>query len=79
MASPIPKANNKKKIITNDSRKITPLKTAPMPKSQIETEEEAYIAFLEAKLGYSSRGKKERKSEDDDGLSGECADTLFAE
>lgn len=78
MASPILKANNRKKTITNGSRKITPLNTAPTPKSQIEADEEAYIAFLEAKLGYSRRGKKEKKSEDDDGLSGECADTLFA-
>ena len=79
MASTTPKANNKKKIIANDSRKITPLNTTPTFKSQIEAEEEAYIAFLEVKLGYSRRGKKERKSEDEDGLSGECADTLFAE
>jgi hypothetical protein len=79
MASPTLKANHKEKIITNDSRKITPLNTGPTPKSQIEAEEEVYIAFLEAKLGYSRRGKREKKSEDDDGLSGECADTLFAE
>ena len=40
-------------------------------KSQIEEKEEAYIAYLEAKLGYASGGKKNKMSDDDDGLAGE--------
>ena len=82
VASTIPKTKKekgKKSTTNNDSHKSTRLSSAPKPRSQIEEEEDSYIAYLEAKLGYSSRGKKERKSEDDDGLSGEYVDTVFVE
>ncbi|KAF8632217.1 hypothetical protein AX15_001975 [Amanita polypyramis BW_CC] len=44
----------------------------PKAKSRVEEEEEAYIAYLEAKLGYTGKGNK-GKSDADDGL----ADLLY--
>ncbi|KAK2463428.1 hypothetical protein APHAL10511_004514 [Amanita phalloides] len=53
---------------SGDSNKIIRPAHVPKAKSRAEEEEEAYIAHLESKLGYSSRSKKKRRSEDD-GLS----------
>jgi hypothetical protein len=69
--------NKKKKSTTGGSHKTTRLATTSKAKSQIEEEEETYIAYLEAKLGYSNRGKKVRESEDTDGLGGEHLDAVF--
>lgn len=76
-AGTIPSTNKNKKSTTGGSHKTMRLATTPKAKSQIEEEEETYIAYLEAKLGYSSRGKKVRKSEDDDGLGGEYLGAAF--
>ena len=40
------------------------------PRSQTEREDDAYIAYLESKLGYSKGGKAKKQAKEDDGLDG---------
>ncbi|KAJ6609206.1 hypothetical protein B0H10DRAFT_484287 [Mycena sp. CBHHK59/15] len=39
--------------------------SSQLPRSQKDKEEEAYIAYLESKLGYTKGGKRKQKREDD--------------
>lgn len=42
----------------------------PVPRTQAERDEDAYIAHLEAKLGMGKRSKKGGEAFEDDGLDG---------
>lgn len=47
------------------------------PRSQREKEDDAYISYLEGKLGHSGKAKGKKKAEDDDGLDGTYFPTPF--
>lgn len=46
--------------------------SAVLPRTRQEEEEDAYIVYLESKLGYKKGGRKSSKLADDDGLDGMC-------
>ncbi|KAH7913556.1 hypothetical protein BJ138DRAFT_1081255 [Hygrophoropsis aurantiaca] len=48
--------------------KLASKKTPSISRSRLEEEEDAYIAYLEAKLGYTGRGKQKQANRHDDGL-----------
>jgi nucleolar MIF4G domain-containing protein 1 len=62
------------RLVNKSAAKARSLKDVPSkgPRSREEEEEDAYIAYLESKLGYSGGGSR-RKDDDMDGLGGSCA------
>jgi hypothetical protein len=54
------------------SRATTRHAIASNPKSQVEKDEDTYIAYLEAKLGYRESNGGKRQLDNDDGLGGKC-------
>lgn len=71
--SPSIKVSKKSKIATkgsaleNSKKKSSTMKLKPPPK---EDKEDAYIAYLESKLGINKGGNKKRKATEEDGLDG---------
>lgn len=63
-----PKPTALEKLISHSTRKA-PGFASRIPRTREEAEEDAYITYLEAKLGYSS-GNKRKKGDEDDGLDG---------
>ncbi|KAG5635726.1 hypothetical protein H0H81_010304 [Sphagnurus paluster] len=59
--------SEKKKNAPTKLEKLTPKTTTPRVLNRRADEEDAYIAYLETKLGYAKGGKK-KKSTEDDGL-----------
>jgi nucleolar MIF4G domain-containing protein 1 len=61
------------RLVNKSAAKAKPLKevSSKGPRSREEEEEDAYIAYLESKLGYSG-GSSRRKDDDMDGLGGSC-------
>ena len=55
--------------LVSRSTREAPKVASRIPRTREETEEDAYIAYLEAKLGYS-KGTKRRTGDEDDGLGG---------
>ncbi|KIL67539.1 hypothetical protein M378DRAFT_122561 [Amanita muscaria Koide BX008] len=66
------------------NKKRDDIRNRPLPKPQVEINEDAYIKYLEARLGYAEGKKDKRKmdnDEDDDGLGGllNFADSVVAD
>lgn len=66
--APVQASSSKPKSVEKKIVKSKKTLVAP-PKSQKEIEDDKYIAYLEAKLGYAS-GKGKKKQSEDDGLDG---------
>ncbi|KAF8638284.1 hypothetical protein AX17_002304 [Amanita inopinata Kibby_2008] len=81
-AAPDPRNHRQLKKTTEkkDYNKNVQATVIPKCGSQAEEEEDAYIAYLEARLGYGDGNRKKSKSSDDDGLDDllNFADSLFA-
>ena len=63
-----PKQTALQRLASRSTREV-PKVASRTPRSREEVEEDAYIAYIEAKLGYS-KGKQRSKEDEVDGLSG---------
>lgn len=65
-----PNVKNPKKEPTRLEKMVAAPKPGARVRTQKEKEEDAYIAYLESKLGYGKGSKKKMSAADDDGLDG---------
>ncbi|KAF9243388.1 hypothetical protein BU15DRAFT_86369 [Melanogaster broomeanus] len=56
------------KLASNSTSRKSHKTASGIPRTREEQEEDAYIAYLEAKLGYSKSGGKRKKEDEDDGM-----------